>query len=186
MRRLKRNTLSRARLQVTDMTAVGGWPYELPKGRAGIVEREACVRMMAPFASASEVWHEVRLISSPNGREPGKQVGRGVPLQLTMPAPSLPIVDQLSLDPITGEASAVLHWSAPATDASPIMHFNVQVEPLIYARTLVVESCNDQELCCSRPPVAILAQGPLHVVGVFWRWRFRLPRSWAARPFRVE
>lgn len=131
--------------KVTDMTAVGGWPYELPKGRAGIVEREACVRMMAPFASASEVWHEVRLISSPNGREPGKQVGRGVPLQLTMPAPSLPIVDQLSLDPITGEASAVLHWSAPATDASPIMHFNVQVEPLIYARTLVVESCNDQD-----------------------------------------
>eukprot|EP00928_Gymnodinium_smaydae_P071184 TRINITY_DN54844_c0_g1_i1.p1 TRINITY_DN54844_c0_g1~~TRINITY_DN54844_c0_g1_i1.p1 ORF type:complete len:2854 (-),score=460.34 TRINITY_DN54844_c0_g1_i1:21-8582(-) len=113
---------------------------ELPRNANGAIPRELFVRILAPFTS--EEHHEIRLIASSNGREPGRQVGRSVAFSILRPAPDPPLVDKITPDLERGEASVVLHWSPPGYNLSdaPVENYILHVEPVIYSRNLVVES----------------------------------------------
>lgn len=127
--------------RVSDLEQVCDRVHEMPRAGNGSVLREACLKISVPFVLASEEIYEVRLFSSNDGRNALKQVGKSVPFNLLMPRPLPPLVDKISLNASSGEASAVLHWSPPIGNfaESPIMNFIVLVEPLIFRHERVAE-----------------------------------------------
>jgi hypothetical protein len=124
--------------KVNDPNLIGCHLQELPQNPSGTPQRDCCLRLLAPFISTSEQCFEVRIYASSNGRDPLRQVGRSVPFQLLAAAPLQPLVDNVTLSPVTGEASVILNWSMPPGHL-PIRGFIVKVEPEQTSQTLLVD-----------------------------------------------